>query len=431
MLRSKLAISGAVMALGAGGVLATPGMHAAAAPAGVMSVTITPESSPLLLGAKAAVTASVADGAVARKGEVLKFEITSTPIHARVDTNTVKLPTPLGGLLAGALTLTFLTPPSGEFWLGETVNIVDPNTHQNEKVTIAGGPTSPPTPAGLLWTLTAPTQFTHISGTITGSWAATDPTTGAGAPATITAGTVVGTQDLTVFDESDSAVVPVVVPFTQSLPILDTPSQKFVRGVYLNLLNRQPDPDALTFWSGAIDAAGDSVAAHAAFVNALLTSLEYRSDVISSFYGLYLQRAIDQAGVNFWVGQVAAGASFEQVRLAFVGSPEFFSTTNAGSPSEAINALYSEVLGRPDGDASDPNGAAYWLAHFNVNTIAAQFLFSPEGRNFLVSGYYQSILQRAADPVGLAFWTLRLLTGASDENILLDLLTSTEFLSLF
>ncbi|TMD89121.1 MAG: DUF4214 domain-containing protein, partial [Chloroflexi bacterium] len=106
-------------------------------------------------------------------------------------------------------------------------------------------------------------------------------------------------------------------------------------------------------------------------------------------------------------------------------------TTNAGSPSEAINALYSEVLGRPDGDASDPNGAAYWLAHFNVNTIAAQFLFSPEGRNFLVSGYYQSILQRAADPVGLACWTLRLLTGASDENILLDLLTSTEFLSLF
>ena len=170
MLRSKLAISGAVMALGAGGVLATPGLHAAAAPAGVMSVTITPESSPLLLGAKAAVTASVADGAVARKGEVLKFAITSSPIHARVDTNTVKLPTPLGGLLAGALTLTFLTPPSG-FWVGETVNIVDPTTHQNEKVTIAGALTSPPTPAGLLWTLTAPTQFTHSSGTVTGSWA--------------------------------------------------------------------------------------------------------------------------------------------------------------------------------------------------------------------------------------------------------------------
>src|SRR5438132_12089540 len=154
MLRSKLAISGAVMALGAGGVLATPGMHAAAAPAGVMSVTITPESSPLLLGAKAAVTASVADGAVARKGEVLKFAITSSPdpVHSRVDTNTAKLPVPLGGLLAGATTLTFLTLPTG-FWVGETVNIVDPTTHQNEKVTIAGAVTSPPTPAGLLWIL--------------------------------------------------------------------------------------------------------------------------------------------------------------------------------------------------------------------------------------------------------------------------------------
>jgi hypothetical protein len=417
----------AVMALAMGGALLIPAAHVAAAPIGAMSVTITPVTSPLLLLGKAAVTASVSTGSVARKGEVLRFAITTLPPQARVDTNTVKLPT--GGLALGVSTITFPTAPSG-FWIGETVNIVDPTTHNNEKVTIAGAVTTPPTPVTNIWALTLPTLFSHSSGSITGTWDQTDPITGAAATATLTAGAVAAVEQLTVTDLSDPTVPASVTSFTQSAPILDTPTQKFVRGVYVDLLNRQPDAGSLSFWSTSIDASGNSIATRGAFVTAITSSAEYRADVISNFFGLYLNRGIDQSGLDFWVGQMAAGLSFEQVRLAFVGSPEFFNVTNAGSPSQAINALYREVLGRADGDASDPAGLAYWLANFNITTIASQFLFSLEGRESLVSGYYSTILHRAADLPGLIFWTQRLLTGASDENILLQLLSSNEFTSL-
>jgi hypothetical protein len=60
-------------------------------------------------------------------------------------------------------------------------------------------------------------------------------------------------------------------------------------------------------------------------------------------------------------------------------------------------------------------------------TIASQFLFSVEGRQVLVESYYSSILGRTFDRGGLDYWTQQFLTGASDENIIADFLSSQEY----
>jgi hypothetical protein len=223
----------------------------------------------------------------------------------------------------------------------------------------------------------------------------------------------------------------VATSFDQVVPVPLTQTQRFVNAVYQDLLSRLPNAGDLAFWSGSLDAAGVSAAARIAFVSAVATSAEYRSAVIggigTSFYLTYLGRPSDAGGVGFWAAQMASGLTFEQVRLAFVGSPEYFTHHNS-DPSQTIDALYNDVLGRSD--ATDPTGKAYWMANFNVNTIASQFLFSYEGRQALVSGYYQSILHRAADLAGASFWTLQiLLNGASDENIIEQLMSSPEFLA--
>ena len=88
-----------------------------------------------------------------------------------------------------------------------------------------------------------------------------------------------------------------------------------------------------------------------------------------------------------------------------------------------IDALYHDLLGR----APEPAGRQYWLTHFDVGTIASQFLFSVEGRQVLVESYYSSILGRTFDRAGLDYWTQQLLTGASDENIIADFLSSQEY----
>jgi hypothetical protein len=201
--------------------------------------------------------------------------------------------------------------------------------------------------------------------------------------------------------------------------------ERFVHSAYFTLLGHDVDPGGLTYWVNAIDTGTP----RSALASALSTSADYRTRVIggtglNSFYEFYLGRASDLNGVDFWVGQMASGMTFEQVRLRFVGSPEYF-IHHQSDPSTTIDALYMDVLGRPD--TNDP-GKAYWMANFNATTIAAQFLFSQEGRTHLVNGDYTLILNRVADTPGLSFWANQLLSGASDENIINLILGSQEYL---
>jgi hypothetical protein len=211
----------------------------------------------------------------------------------------------------------------------------------------------------------------------------------------------------------------------------------FVHEAYETMLGHDVDQAGLSYWLNQLNA-GTS---RQALSMALATSPEYRSDVIGGnaatgvqdFYDLYLHRQSDAAGVAYWVGRMAGiggpRLTFEQVRLQFVGSWEYSNVTHPGAAA-TITALYHDVLGRPasqDPQTTDPAGFTYWLSHFNVNTIASQFLYSAEGRQYLVETVYQAVLGRAADPTGLAYWTQQLLDGASDENIIASIQSSSEY----
>jgi hypothetical protein len=71
-------------------------------------------------------------------------------------------------------------------------------------------------------------------------------------------------------------------------------------------------------------------------------------------------------------------------------------------PRTAIRALYTDLLGRADGGDADTVGQAYWLSRYSASVIAAQFLFSPERRGYLVNTLDNQILNRNAEPQGLA-----------------------------
>ena len=68
-----------------------------------------------------------------------------------------------------------------------------------------------------------------------------------------------------------------------------------------------------------------------------------------------------------------------------------------------------------------------WTDHVDASAIAAQFLYSQEGRSFLVNSVYPSILNRVADGPGLSNWTNALLNGSSDETIIASVLGSDEY----
>jgi hypothetical protein len=242
---------------------------------------------------------------------------------------------------------------------------------------------------------------------------------------TLTSSTTPGTQPVTIAD-GNFADNPSTSLALTLLPALGPSNASFIHNAYVTLLGRDVDPGGFTYWLGALNG-GMPRKTLASF---LANSGEYRQDVIGGslgiqgFYLQYLGRPSDQAGVDYWVSQMAGGVTFEHVRLAFIGSPEYFTHHNS-DPSQTIDALYNDVLHRSD--ATDPYGKAYWLTHFNVNTIAAQFLYSYEGRATLVNSYYNSILNRGNDAAGLSFWTQAILGGASDENVIADFLSSQEY----
>jgi hypothetical protein len=245
----------------------------------------------------------------------------------------------------------------------------------------------------------------------------------------VTSSTSAGSKSISVTDTAsdvptDQFAVPLILVQTGT-------NTSFVHAAYQAMLGHDADPGGLAYWVGRLD----SGTPRSALALALATSGEYRTNVIGGsiasgvpdFYQLYLHRPADSGGIAYWVGRMAGVGgprlTFEQVRLQFVGSPEYFNVTHHGDPSQIIDALYNDILGR----LPEPSGKAFWLTHFNVTTIASQILFSAEGRQVLVESYYSSILNRGFDQAGLGYWTQAILTGASDENIIADFLSSDEF----
>jgi hypothetical protein len=212
-----------------------------------------------------------------------------------------------------------------------------------------------------------------------------------------------------------------------------------VNAAYVTMLGHPAERASGNRW---IDQITNYGVARGTLAMALASAPEYRTNVISGnthsgsgldFYSLYLDRSFDPAGGNYWVSRMAGvGGSpltFEQVRLQFAGSPEYFSSALVGNNDKltAIRALYTDLLGRTDGGNADTAGQTYWMGHYDATLIAAQFLFSQEGRSFLVNNVYTQILSRPAESGGLSFWTNALLGGASDENIIASILSSDEY----
>jgi hypothetical protein len=242
---------------------------------------------------------------------------------------------------------------------------------------------------------------------------------------TVTSSTTAGTQAITVSDTigDPAGDFSTVLALTQ-LPAAGSTNSSFIHNAYVTLLGRDVDPAGYAFWLNLLDHGTPRTA----LASALASSPEYRSHVIGGtstvpgLYQQYLGRPADPGGVVFWLGLMATGYSFEQVRLGLLGSPEF-PLHHGNDPSAVIDALYEDVLGRP----SDPSGKAYWLANYSATTIATQFIHSPEGRAHLVSVLYGSILNRTPDSIGLSHWTQQLLNGGTDEYIIGALLGSDEY----
>jgi hypothetical protein len=195
-----------------------------------------------------------------------------------------------------------------------------------------------------------------------------------------------------------------------------TAQERFVQALYLDELGRAGTVAELDGWVAVLNGPGGSPANVASDI---ANSLEAQDHLVKSWYLSYLGRAASNGEELGWVNMLQQGQSGEQVLSDILGGPEFFNRAqtlfSTGTPQQNyVQALYQLLLGRTGGS----DEVAGWVNQLNAQTLTPQgvalaFQQAPEFRTDLTEAYYNALLHRPDDPMGLNGWVFSNLDAAS------------------
>ncbi|MHB8571519.1 MAG: IPT/TIG domain-containing protein [Candidatus Dormibacteria bacterium] len=195
-----------------------------------------------------------------------------------------------------------------------------------------------------------------------------------------------------------------------------------INDVYNDLLGRNADPSGLAYWNGFLSSGGSEKT----FIMAVLTSTEFRTDVVNGDYVYFLGRNADPGGLAGSLNFLGAGGTFEGLESWILGSPEYFNG-HGGSNTAFVSSLYNQLLHR----AADSGGLNNFVAQLNggatTQSVAYAIDISQEADADFVQGAYSSYLGRSADPSGLAGNLNALLSGSRDEDVITGIISSGEY----
>ncbi|HEY1861068.1 MAG TPA: DUF4214 domain-containing protein [Gemmataceae bacterium] len=201
----------------------------------------------------------------------------------------------------------------------------------------------------------------------------------------------------------------------------------FLQAAYSSILGRPLDPSGQTSFLGLL-AAGVS---RATVALDLLSSGEYRTNLVASYYSTFLGRTASSTEIAEWVASIASGMRDETVINFFVSSREYFQNPSLGGDSNQLwlTSLYQKLLNRaPDAAGLNANLTGLLNAYAAPRQAeSAGLLGSQEYRTNLVNGWYQKYLGRAADGPGLVGNAVALAAGIPDEQIIANLVGSGEY----
>jgi hypothetical protein len=101
---------------------------------------------------------------------------------------------------------------------------------------------------------------------------------------------------------------------------------------------------------------GENVGNHAAQINAGIWDTDEMAASVARLYWGTLDRAPDAGGLIYWANLVKGGYPINSTANNFVGSPEFQGNYGSLNNTDFVNQLYLNVLDR----AADPGGLAFW-----------------------------------------------------------------------
>jgi hypothetical protein len=204
-----------------------------------------------------------------------------------------------------------------------------------------------------------------------------------------------------------------------------------VAGLFHDTLNRAVDSVGLPFYTNLLNQLMAPLlpTVMTYFVNAP----EYQNLLVNApgtgFFERYLGRSVSNGEAAFWISQLHAGETDEQVIAGFVGSQEYFQNPAKGNNDNKtfVNAAYLDILGRP----ADTGGLNFYLGQLNGGTatrqqIATALLTSTEYRNDLVNADFKTYLNRPAATPDIGYWVGQVQQGVTDEQLIVRIGGSLE-----
>jgi sugar lactone lactonase YvrE len=205
--------------------------------------------------------------------------------------------------------------------------------------------------------------------------------------------------------------------------------------LYYAGLARPPDFDGLMGWSSVLRSGQATLAQVAqAFVGSAEFQGRYGSlddtQFIRQLYQNILRRQADSAGLTYWLGQIAEGASRGVVLAGFSESAEFQqSIAQEVTIERAFALLWSRMPTWTE--------LISWTEFLQGQDQTSTFLDSPEFAGLQPGGLnhasfvglgYQGFLRRPVDAGGQSFWAGRLSTGQTTRpGLIYNLIGSGEY----
>jgi hypothetical protein len=253
-------------------------------------------------------------------------------------------------------------------------------------------------------TVTLPTGLALASGSFTkftiGALAAGKSTTFT-TLATVTASPTVALTVTASVTSPDSN--PNTVQNTGAVEVL-TAQQRFIQALYLDDLGRLGSIAELNSWLPVLNGPGGQQAV----ATDITMSHEASDQLVKNWYFAYLGRHANGTEELGWVAMLQLGQSQEQVLSGILAGPEFYAhaqTLGFGDTADGnyVRALYQVLLNRSAGSSE----VAGWLSSLPMlgrQGVALDILESTECRAMEVEGYYQELLHRPNDLVGIIGW---------------------------
>lgn len=197
-----------------------------------------------------------------------------------------------------------------------------------------------------------------------------------------------------------------------------TDQQKFIQQAFHDTLGRDATSDQMTQLN---EAPRQNIA------ESLVTSVEYRSNLVQRMYQQFLGRAADPQDLNGSVFLLQNGNTDEQVLANILASPEYF-TNHFSNNTTFVTGLYNDLFSRAptpaETEASTNRLDAGTVGGFQV---AFELLRTVEYAAIRVQSMFQQYLGRPATPVDTQAFVGLIAQGGTNEVMIAVIIISNEY----